>query len=284
MGSKSYYQPCRACGSVDLRKSRTRMWERPLRILLLRPYRCRHCGHRQFAWIRGQQAVIRHESPSLSITQIPLERHATMGSVRVGKWILIYGLLACLLAAGIFNARSGNALRIRHAFESARLFLIPPPKQSSDDPPAHEISSTAELPAVEVPSPHNEAVTTPPDSIQSAEPHASASREESAKGSSSAEAMRAPRPSVPAKIKSTITSDNTIDVRVRIDKSGRVIEATPVSASGPVATSLVRYALNTARRWRFRPARQKGKPVPSETVLEFLFRPSENLVSRVDTH
>jgi TonB family protein len=93
--------------------------------------------------------------------------------------------------------------------------------------------------------------------------------------SSAALAIRAERPKLPPSVQSTITSDNVVEVRVQIDNFGKVTSATAVSAKGPVANSLADYALEAARRWRFRPARAGDQPVESDSVLEFLFRPSE---------
>jgi TonB family protein len=273
---------------MDLRRSRTRMWERPLRILLLRPYRCRHCGNRQYSFTWPQGETVRHPSRSLSLRQFPAdERQAAADSVRgrkSSKAILIYGLLLCLLAVGIFSVRFRNTLVIRRALNALPSPIAAGPNRVPDALPAPEIASSAKSFAAEAPQAKSEAAAETPRALPPANSRAPVSREEGAKASSSAEAMLAPRPKIPGNLKSRITSDNTVDVRVRIDKSGRVIAATPVSASGPVATSLVRYALATARRWRFRPARQNGKPVSSNTVLEFHFRPSENLVSRVDVN
>jgi len=80
---------------------------------------------------------------------------------------------------------------------------------------------------------------------------------------------------LPSEIRSTISSDNAVDVDVRIDEWGKVISAVPVSTSGPVAQSLLPYAVQAAHGWRFRPARQNGAAVRSDKVLEFLFRPSD---------
>lgn len=104
-----------------------------------------------------------------------------------------------------------------------------------------------------------------------AQPSSSASHAET-KGAPS-EALRAPDPTLPAKVQSSITSDNTVAVRMRINRSGKVIRATVASASGPESSSVAHYAVATAYRWRFRPAQENGKPVPTEKVVEFLFRP-----------
>ena len=185
------------------------------------------------------------------------------------KWML-YGILTCLLIGAIVSTRL-----VHRTLNVERSSLMPATNKVPYESLEHEISSAKSSP-VEAPQVTSDAMTKVPDSVQLAEPRTPVSREGDDQDSSSAEAIRALRPKVPVKIKSTITSDNTVEVRVRIDESGRVIGATPVSASGPIATSLVRCAVDAARRWRFRPARQNGKPVRSERVLEFLFRLSDN--------
>ena len=306
MSSTNDHRICTRCSSPCLRRSRTRIWERPLRLLFLRPYRCRDCGHRQFDFILGQRATIHGQSDSLSAAQFPPGvAHATAGSIRFGigrKWILIYGLLACMAVLAIASLRLGNRFLNRdylRAFEFSLATLV---HKVHDQLPRPEAAAVAS-PQVEAPRPMadeadksaqvsaNDAAADEtakgPASVQLTGPRSSPSREEdtsvsSSAQTSSAEAIRAPRPKLPASIKAKITSDNTVQVRVRIDKSGRVVGATALSANGPAATSLVRYALATARRWRFLPARHDGKPVRSENILEFLFRPSDILVSRVE--
>jgi len=46
------------------------------------------------------------------------------------------------------------------------------------------------------------------------------------------------------------------------------------AVKGPVADLLSKSAVNAALGWQFRPATQNGEAVPSEKVLEFLFRSS----------
>src|ERR1700730_8553116 len=41
---------CPECGSPLLRWSRRSIWERPLRLLFLRPYRCRSCRSRAYTF------------------------------------------------------------------------------------------------------------------------------------------------------------------------------------------------------------------------------------------
>jgi TonB family protein len=267
LGSTQYYHRlCIRCRSPVLHRSRTRIWERPLRLFLLRPYRCRDCGHRQYAF--------RHQTRSLPETQFPPEAaHTASGAVRTRmKWMLIYGLITCMLVGAIASLRFRNWFLSRPSASGMQSSLIPPAK-AHDESPEHQ-TAAANSNLIEAPKTTTDSTRDADASVRSVQPRRSVSHEEDLRLSSSAEAIRAPRPKLPARIESTITTDNTVAVQLRIDKSGKVVDATAVSASGPVATSLVRYALATARRWRFRPARDNGKPVRSERVLEFLFRPS----------
>jgi len=260
------------------------MWERPLRLLFLRPYRCRDCEHRQYDFIWRQKATTRRQSHSLSESQfLPDTPHTTAGAAQIGnrkKWML-YGLLSCLLTGAIVSMKFGNTGLIRRSVNAARSLLIPLANRVSNESSEHGAPSVKSS-QVKPPQETSAAAAKAPASVQLLERRSTVSGNEDAKNSSSAEAVRAPRPKLPANIRSKITSNNTVAVRVRIDKQGRVVGATAESTSGPVATSLVRYALATARRWRFRPARQNGKPVRSEIVLEFLFGSSDSVVSRVE--
>ena len=196
--------------------------------------------------------------------------------------MLVYGLLGCLFIVAIAGLKFGHALLNRQALDGAQWSPFASKK------PAHDKSLPRD--ATDVKTPLREAAAqpgaTPPLSLrktrtpaagptQSVERPPPISHAENESGSVPAEAIRAERPKLPADIQSAITSDNIVKVRVRIDASGKVVDATVVSATGPVATSLEGYSLDTARRWRFRPARNNGKAVRSDRVLDFLFRPSD---------
>jgi len=62
----------------------------------------------------------------------------------------------------------------------------------------------------------------------------------------------------------------SVQVRVEIDAAGKVVKVTPV-AENPENPRLVEAALEAAKAWLFQPARQDGRPVPSEMVLNFRF-------------
>jgi hypothetical protein len=86
--------------------------------------------------------------------------------------------------------------------------------------------------------------------------------------------IRETRPEVPPELRSQIQSDNVVEVQVSISALGKVTAAKLASVRGPVAASLSKSALNAALAWQFRPATQNGEAVPSDKILEFLFRPS----------
>jgi len=86
--------------------------------------------------------------------------------------------------------------------------------------------------------------------------------------------IRERRPEIPYELRPLIQSDNVVEVQVRISALGKVTGAKLAAAKGPAAASLSQSALNAALGWQFRPATQNGQAVPSEKILEFLFRPS----------
>jgi TonB family protein len=270
--AKHHHWRCTRCGCPFLQRSRTRIWERPLRLLLLRPYRCRECGHRCYASTRHQGTTGQEQTHSVAERQV----FAGDGAVRIGtgkKWMLVYGLLAGLCVVAIAGLRPNLSVgglqwpfASKHQAHDESL-----PRESAE---LKAPSRAADAQPSGHPSPLREA-RRPTGGPQLAEQPSRLSHTENDSGSIPAEAIRAERPKVSEDVQSTITSDNTVKVRVRINESGRVIDATVVSATGPVATSLQGYSLETARRWRFRPARNNGQVVQSDRILEFLFRPSD---------
>lgn len=83
---------------------------------------------------------------------------------------------------------------------------------------------------------------------------------------------------IPAGLLSIVTSEVLVKVNVDIDRNGKVTKAEVASTKGDGAEPLTAEALKTealkaARRFRFRPARQGKKAVPSQTTLTFTFSP-----------
>ncbi len=85
--------------------------------------------------------------------------------------------------------------------------------------------------------------------------------------------IREVRPAIPAQLRELVQSDNVVQVQVHISTSGTVTDAKLGAMQGPAADLLSKLALNAARDWHFRPATQNGEAVPSDKILEFLFRP-----------
>jgi TonB family protein len=282
---------CTRCGSPFLRPSHTRIWERPLRLLLLRPYRCRECLHRHYAsiWPHGgfqdrlHSLFERQSSPGLT--------HATDGTVSIGtgrKWMLVYVLLIGLSIVAVASLRIRPGLLNNVSLQRTESSPVTSTAGRQQESQGHEAAAFNSPTSAGGPqrsaeiSPVRHASKVPTDldanaavSVQSLEQPRSPSTHQDVIASSSAEAIWAQRPKLPPEIKAMITSDNVVEVRVRINAAGKVTDATALFARGPVAPSLVRYARDTARRWRFRPARKSGKPVPCDKVIEFLFRASD---------
>jgi TonB family protein len=71
-----------------------------------------------------------------------------------------------------------------------------------------------------------------------------------------------------------VHGDNVVEVLVHISESGTVTTAKLGAVKGTSTGFLSKLAVSAAQNWQFRPATQNGKPVPSDKILEFLFRPS----------
>ena len=83
--------------------------------------------------------------------------------------------------------------------------------------------------------------------------------------------IRKIQPAVPPNLHSMIPAALSIEVKVEIDKEGRVVSATPVDLVTPAQKLLAPEAAQAARLWRFEPARRNQEPVPSEATLKFDF-------------
>ncbi len=86
--------------------------------------------------------------------------------------------------------------------------------------------------------------------------------------------VRQTQPVLPAAVRNLIAALVEVDVKVRIDDTGRVVKAEPLPNRAPVSSSLVAAARNAAMLWRFEPARRGSQPVPSDLVLKFQYRPA----------
>ncbi len=87
-------------------------------------------------------------------------------------------------------------------------------------------------------------------------------------------------PDVPQKARDTIRGMVGVTVRVRVDRSGRVVEA-ELDSPGP-SKYFANLALQAARLWKFTPSRIDGQKVSSEWILGFGFTKTGTKVLRVE--
>jgi TonB family protein len=78
---------------------------------------------------------------------------------------------------------------------------------------------------------------------------------------------------IPADFRAKIPTEARVQVIVAIDDQGNVTEAQVASAKGKGAQLLANEALAAAKRARFHPAREGDRPVESQMVLTYLFKP-----------
>jgi hypothetical protein len=77
---------------------------------------------------------------------------------------------------------------------------------------------------------------------------------------------------LPGTVRAMLQREVTIEVKVRIDETGRVIKADSVRQSSPLHIHLARLAENTAYMWRFSPAREGNRSIASDYLIIFKFR------------
>jgi len=87
-----------------------------------------------------------------------------------------------------------------------------------------------------------------------------------------AEPLYQARPIFPVSLKNVVTRPMTVEVLVSIDETGKVVKADPQAQTG-VHPMLQVSAATAARQWKFSPAHQGDRPVPSQMLLRFNFTP-----------
>jgi hypothetical protein len=86
--------------------------------------------------------------------------------------------------------------------------------------------------------------------------------------------MHEVQPTVPAGTGAEVTSLVEVEVRVHIDDKGAVVKAEALPGKTRVSSLLVSAARSAALRWRFEPAWRGSRPVASELILKFQYRPA----------
>jgi TonB family protein len=87
-------------------------------------------------------------------------------------------------------------------------------------------------------------------------------------------------PDAPQKARNTIRGKVRVSVRVRVDESGRVTQAT-FDSPGP-SQYFADRVLQAAQLWKFAPAKTDGRNVPSEWLLRFEIDPAAINVSSTE--
>ncbi|MGA8761902.1 MAG: TonB family protein [Candidatus Sulfotelmatobacter sp.] len=102
-----------------------------------------------------------------------------------------------------------------------------------------------------------------------------------AKGTVRGQVSKQVLPKVSQSARNTITGRIKVNVRVGVNPSGQVSEATLVSQVE--SKYFARLALEAARQWSFTPARVDGRAVASEWILRFQFSSTDTQVFPTET-
>jgi len=145
--------------------------------------------------------------------------------------------------------------------DPVRVVMVDPPAQSPGSAPQ---STPAVPPALPQPK-----LTAPPaaEHAQTAQPAASATYVPP-------RPIRRPQPVLSTVAANLVAAQVDVDVKVWIDETGRVVRTEALPARRPVSSSLVAAARSAAMQWRFEPARQGNRAVPSDLILRFQYEPA----------
>lgn len=82
------------------------------------------------------------------------------------------------------------------------------------------------------------------------------------------------KPSIPQGLNGLIRKDVVVEVHLSIDSTGKVTDADAPPGPDALYASLAKASVDTARRWKFEPARRGNRPVASDLTLTFKFTPA----------
>jgi len=163
----------------------------------------------------------------------------------------------------------GLLLRSRHVqppapSEDKPLVQIPKPSPSSPVPKPRASKLAAEAPTATVQPP----VATPPAAAQAQE----VTKPEGA-------IIEQVQPDVLPGAQASITGQVNVAVRVTVDASGDVSDAT-IDSPGP-SKYFAKVSQLAAQRWKFKPAQVNGQAVSSVWILHFHYTQTENKITPV---
>ncbi len=86
------------------------------------------------------------------------------------------------------------------------------------------------------------------------------------------QALHSYAPNVPHDLARELTGTLPVDLKLTVDKSGHVSSVEIISHQTP--TEFLRLAGDAAYDWQFEPAKLKDKPISSDVIAHFRFRPA----------
>ena len=155
----------------------------------------------------------------------------------------------------------------------------PTQRQPVSPPPASAVKPAAAQSAIAPPQPP--APAPPPESSPQTPPTLPSATQSSPSGKPRDAVTQQVDPDVPASAMRTISGTVRVVVRVSVDATGKVTDASFDSA-GP-SKYFAGRAMDAARRWRFTPAEMDGQAVASVWILQFDFRQSGVTASSKET-
>jgi serine/threonine-protein kinase len=221
------------------------------------------------AWL-NPPAAVKPEEPRLRPREDVSSRDSS-GLVSSAAWL--YVAIAVIALVVIWLA----ATRTRHPHPPAAA-TKPEPAPSSASEPALVQPESKPSPAVaappesSLPNPTSSAAVSSPEQSGAAADSAPARAAKSSPGTIPAEVGERVLPRISQSARNSIQGHVRVSVRVAVDASGNVVEAT-LDSPGP-SKYFARLARDAAGGWKFSPAQVKGRSVPSKWILRFAFSSS----------
>jgi TonB family protein len=78
---------------------------------------------------------------------------------------------------------------------------------------------------------------------------------------------------LPPDVKALLQREESVSVRVTVDRTGKVVNAAPEGADGALRQMLAHFAVGAVQHWTFEPARREGEAINSTVTLTFRFGP-----------
>jgi hypothetical protein len=144
----------------------------------------------------------------------------------------------------------------------------PPPRATFTEPPAPAPPPVTHEAATIAPPPVEGKAAAP-----EAPPVAVAAKPLAATVQQPPRAIRNVQPTIPQSMKQQMVGSLTVEVRVKVDANGEVVDAvaTSTNKNNKMSGYLENRSAQAARLWKFEPATLNGKKVASETTIEFKF-------------